>query len=278
MEQILIPILVLGLTGFAFSLLLALLSKKLKVEEDPRAAKILELLPGLNCGACGFSGCRAYAEAVVNGKNVFSGCLPAGDQANKQIAKTLDLTSSISAHKQTAICHCGAKEGEKKASSRYLGPNTCKAAHLIGGAIDCAYGCLGFGDCIEVCPVGAITLKQGLIHVDIEKCGGCEKCVQACPRNLFEIVPIEKGLTFYNIACANKDTALEVKKVCSKGCISCTLCTRVEDSPYRMKDNLSAIDYTKENTQETLEAGKNKCPTKCIVKLDHKPQTIDHRL
>ncbi len=264
MKEIIIPILVLGLSGFAFSLLLALLSKRLKVEEDPQTAKILELLPGLNCGACGFSGCRAFAEAVAKECNVFSGCLPATAEVNKQIAETLGVIGCVSSHTQVVICHCSAKKGEKKASSKYLGPNTCGAANISGGVIDCAYGCLALGDCITACPVGALTIQEQAISVDFEKCTGCGQCIKVCPRDLFELVPIKKNLSVYNVACSNKETSLGVKKVCSKGCISCTLCTRVEDSPYQMKDNLSVIDYGRKDSQKALEEGKGKCPTKCI--------------
>lgn len=263
-KEIIIPILVLGLSGFAFSVLLALLSKKLKVEENPRTAKVLELLPGLNCGACGFSGCRAFAEAVTKECNVFSGCLPAGAEGNKQIAETLGITGCISSHTRVVICHCSAKKGEKKASSKYLGPNTCQAANISGGVIDCAYGCLALNDCITACPAGALTLQEQAIRVDFKKCTGCGKCVKACPRNLLEIVPVKEGLPVYNVACSNKEIALEVKKVCSRGCIGCTLCAKVEDSPYQMKDNLSVIDYGRGKSQKALEKGKNKCPTKCI--------------
>jgi len=264
MSEIIIPILVLGLTGFAFALLLALLSKKLKVEEDPQVAKVLSLLPGLNCGACGFSGCRAFAEAVAGECNVFSGCLPATAEVNKQIAQTLGVIGCISPHTQVVICHCSAEKKEKKASSKYLGPNTCQAANLSGGVIDCAYGCLALDDCLKVCPVGALSLEEGAIHVDFKKCTGCGACLKACPRNLFELVPIKEGLPVYNVACTNNETALGVKKVCSKGCIGCTLCTKVKDSPYQMKDNLSVIDYRRGEDQKVLEAGRDKCPTKCI--------------
>jgi len=265
MKEIIIPIIVLGLTGFVFSIFLALLSKKLKVEENPRVVKILELLPGLNCGACGLSGCRAYAEAAVKECSTFSGCLPAGEDVNKQIADTLGLIGCFSSNTQVVICHCSAKKEEKKTSSKYLGPNTCKSANISGGVIDCAYGCMALGDCISVCPTNALTLKDQSINVDFKKCIGCGKCIEACPRNLFELVPITGNLPVYNIACANKETAMGVKKVCSKGCISCTLCTKIENSPYHMKDNLSVIDYEKPNDQTTLEQGRNKCPTKCIT-------------
>ena len=265
MKEIIIPILVLGLTGFAFSLLLALLSKKLKVEDDPQIAKVLGLLPGLNCGACGFSGCRVFAEAITKECNVFSGCLPAGAEVNKQIAETLGAIGCTSSHTQVVICHCSAKEGEKKASSKYLGPNTCQAANISGGLIDCAYGCLILGDCVTVCPVGALRIQEQAVDVDFKKCTGCGACLKACPRNLFELVPIKEGLPVYNVACSNKETALGVKKVCSKGCVSCTLCTKIEGSPYKMKDNLAVIDYGRGENQKALEEGRNKCPTKCIT-------------
>ncbi len=269
MNKITIAILVLGLMGFFFSLLLALLSKKLKVEEDPQTARVLDLLPGLNCGACGFSGCRAYAETAIKECDVFNGCLPAGTEVNKTIAELLGITGCVSSHKQVAICRCGAKKGEKKASSRYIGPNTCKSAHLTGGVIDCIYGCIGFGDCLEVCPMGAITLLDQCIHIDIEKCTGCGKCLKSCPRNLFEIVPLSetKSIDLYSVACSNTEKALAIKKVCSHGCIGCGICVRVENSPYYLKDNLSLIDYKKTDHPEALEQGKNKCPTKCIIKL-----------
>ena len=268
--------LVLGLTGFLFSLLLALLSKKLKVEDNPRVAKILDLLPGLNCGACGFSGCRAYAKAVIKESNIFNGCLPAGDDINKKVAEFSGVAGHISLHKQAAICLCGAKQNEKKASAKYIGPNTCRSAQLIGGVIDCVYGCIGFGDCIKACPVGAITLIDKCVHIDIKKCTGCGKCLKSCPRNLFKMIPFppkadhpqakNKNINLYNVACNNTEKALAVKKVCSRGCIGCGICVRIENSPYYLKDNLSLVDYKKTDHPEASEEGQNKCPTKCIIK------------
>ena len=116
MKDVYISVLALGLTGLAFSLLLAFLSKKLKVEEDPRLEEILKILPGINCGACGFSGCRPFAEAAVKEKNIFSGCLPGGGEINNQIAKVLGLDKAITKEKVVVICRCCAKEGEKKIS------------------------------------------------------------------------------------------------------------------------------------------------------------------
>ncbi|MBU0693972.1 MAG: 4Fe-4S dicluster domain-containing protein [Candidatus Omnitrophica bacterium] len=268
MKEVQASLLVLGLTGFSFSLLLAFLSKKLKVKEDARIEKILSILPGLNCGACGVSGCRVFAQAVVKEGKIFSGCLPAGEGMNKEIAKALGIETSVVKRKSVAVCRCGADDKEKKVSCLYQGPKTCKAADLIGGAIDCLYGCFGFGDCEAVCPPGAITVAKGKVYVDIEKCIGCGKCLPACPSNLFELLPLAENLdTYYYIACNNREKGVNVKKVCSRGCIACGICTKGENSPFYLKDNLAFIEYKKIVENEPLEEAKNKCPTKCIMKF-----------
>ena len=268
MQEIKLAILVLGSVGFAFAILLAFLSKKLKVEEDPRTEKVLGLLPGLNCGACGFSGCRPFAQAVVKECKIFNGCLPGGVEVNEKIMEALGIVGCISTQKQVAVCRCGAQGGEKKESCQYNGPQTCRAAHLTGGALDCTYGCVSLSDCVRACPTNAMTLVNKKIQIDFEKCTGCGQCSRACPRDLFEIVPLAKGKPIYCVGCSNKEKALAVKKVCQCGCIVCGICTKVANSPYYLKDNLSSIDYTKATDQEPLEEGKNKCPTKCIYKFN----------
>jgi RnfABCDGE-type electron transport complex B subunit len=256
---------VLGLTGFVFAVILAFLSKKLKVEDDPRVAKILSILPGANCGACGFVGCRGFAEAVIKEGKIFSGCIPGGSKVNKDIVKILGLKVEILEDRLVSLCHCGADDKEKKVSFLYEGPKTCKAASVTG-AIDCAYGCLGFGDCVKVCPTNAITLKNKKVSVDIKKCIGCGKCVKACPCNLFELVPFNiSGL--YVVACNNTEKAANVKKVCSRGCIACGICTKVKDSSFYLKDNLSRLGYSKPTNEESLREAQDKCPTKCIFKI-----------
>lgn len=268
MEEIRLAIIVLGSVGFCFAILLSFLSKKLKVKEDLRVAKVLELLPGLNCGACGFSGCRPFAEAVVEKCKIFKGCLPGGKEVNEKIMQALGITGCISTEKQVAVCRCGAEEGQKKIFSQYYGPQTCRAAHITSGALGCAYGCLAFGDCIKTCPGGALKLINKKIQVDLKKCTGCGQCAKICPRNLFEIVSLTKATSLYYIGCNNTEKALNVKKVCDCGCIACGMCARVENSPYKLENNLSFIDYEKATDQEPLEEGKNKCPTKCIYKID----------
>ncbi|MBN3040121.1 MAG: RnfABCDGE type electron transport complex subunit B [Candidatus Omnitrophica bacterium] len=258
----------LGLIGFIFALLLALLSKKLKVESDPKVDQVIEILPGLNCGACGFSGCRPYAEAAVKEKKLYNGCLPGGDMVNSRVSKVIGIDPALFSKNKIVVCRCQADKEQKKISTEYASIPTCRSAHITGGALDCVWGCLGFGDCINVCPVNALSLKDRKITVDFDKCIGCGQCLKVCPRNLFELIPYSKNLNTCYVACSSKDKASAVKKVCSFGCIGCTLCTKPENSPYFMQNNLSCLNYQKAPDLTALKAGKEKCPVKCILEIN----------
>lgn len=266
MRQIAIATLVFGLIGLAFSLLLAFLNRKLRIPENPKVKKILDMLPGLNCGACGFSSCRTYAQAVAEDSEKYQSCRPAGDGANQKISELLGKKKVREKNlKKVLICACIADADEKKVSSDYQGLKSCQAAQITGGALDCFYGCLGFGDCQKICPTGAIAVKEKKVYIDSKKCFFCGRCIKTCPRNLFKIIPIKEDLKKnYYIACQNKDKLREVKDVCSRGCIGCALCTKVTDSPYKMHQNLPRINYSENTNDESLKQGMDRCPTKCI--------------
>ncbi|MCF7870154.1 MAG: RnfABCDGE type electron transport complex subunit B [Candidatus Omnitrophica bacterium] len=264
MSKVISATIIFGLIGLAFSLLLAFLNRKLKVPENPKVKEILNILPGLNCGACGFSSCKAYAQAIVKDPSKIKSCRPGGSQVDEKIAKTLGKKENIEQQKKmVVVCVCGAEAKDKKSTHHYHGLENCQSAHIIGGAIDCVYGCLGFGDCQEVCPADAITIKNKKVYIDQKKCFLCGKCIKACPRNLFKMIPAQ-GLGNYFIACSNKDRLKEVKDACSRGCIACGICTKVEGSPYELVDNLSQINYNEVENKKPLEEGKSRCPTKCI--------------
>lgn len=248
-------------------MILAFLSKKLKVEEDPRLEEVLSVLPHINCGACGFHGCRPFAEAVVKERKIFNGCLPGGKEVNDKIINILGLKDTVvTKTKQVVSCRCGANWDEKMHSAIYNGPPTCRAAHEVGGMIDCVYGCLGLGDCVEVCPVDAISINEKKVHVDVNKCIGCGNCVRVCPRALFQFRPFKNEM--YYVACNNPEKAPYVRSVCSKGCIGCGICAKVNESPFYLKGNLSYLDHTKAVESAPQEEAKTKCPTKCILKID----------
>lgn len=267
MNIVFTTVITLGLAGFGFAVLLAFLSRRLHVEENPRIEEILNVLPGLNCGACGVSGCRAFAQEAVDKNSILNGCLPGGKEVNNAVAKILGVVTLDTTVKVVALCRCGAGENQKKSSFEYIGPPTCRGAHLVGGTIDCRWGCLGLGDCARVCPVGAITIKNKRVHIDLAVCIGCGKCKSVCPRGLFELVSLGDELRVYSVSCSNTDKGPEVRKVCSRGCIGCGICARLPESPYVMSHNLSSVDRTR-GSAAALQEGMNKCPTKCIESID----------
>ncbi len=263
MEIALKGLLAFGAVGFFFSVVLAVLSKKLHVREDPVVGEVTKALPGLNCGACGYSGCHAYAEALAAGNVAPNLCKPGGTETQKRLAAILKVDTAPTCAQQIII-HCGSDSTQKKSSTLYTGPDSCAAAHILGAQIDCKFGCLGFGDCIKVCPVDALRLAEGRIIVDHTKCICCGKCVKTCPRGLIALVDRKENQPAYFVACSNREKGMHTRKVCSRGCIACGMCVRIEGSPFVLNENVSRCDRDKPASQEVLSAAQAKCPTRCI--------------
>ncbi len=263
MIDVLIPILTMGCLGLLFSIGLSIAYQKLKVEEDPRVEKISEILPQANCGACGYSGCRAFAEAVAKGKAETSGCPVGGEEVAQQVAEIMG-TEAGKAERKVARLHC---RGDNKAAQNkgtYLGITTCYAAHIIGGNKQCVYGCLGYGDCVEACPFDAITMEEdGLPVVDEEKCTACGKCVEACPRNLFDLQPVSQNIMVF---CRSLDGGASAKKACKNACISCGICVRACPEAIVLENNLAVIKDYKKIDPEKIQAIE-KCPTNAIGRI-----------
>jgi len=259
---IFISILVLGILGFVFAGLLALAADYFKVEEDPRIATILAILPGANCGACGAGGCRDFADKVVKGEIAVSGCVVGGAEVAKKIAKIMG-EEGFEVHKKIAAVHCGAKKDQRKLKANYSGIKTCQAADIINnGGLACSYGCLGYGDCFCTCPFDAIRMKEGLPVIDPEKCTSCRKCIAACPRKIISLRPYDFPVV---VACSSHDKGAVVRKICPVGCIACLICSMEVPEVFKVVDNLSVMDYSKSgiNCDPAIE----KCPTKCILKV-----------
>jgi Na+-translocating ferredoxin:NAD+ oxidoreductase RNF subunit RnfB len=257
--EILIPILTLGILGLIFGIGLALASKKLAVQVDPRLEKIHGLLPGSNCGACGGAGCFGFAEALLSGKMEASACRVSAEQVKEQIARLLGkkLEKEV---KKIATLHCF---GGSRVKERFLyqGIKDCLSANLVlGGQKECVFGCLGFGTCVEVCPFDAIKMSEdGLPLVDKNKCRACGKCVLICPKKLFTLIPVTHDVY---IACSSYDLGKDTHLVCSVGCIACRKCEQVCPSDaIHVVDNLAVIDYQKcTSCGECVKI----CPTKTI--------------
>jgi len=259
----LVPIITMGLIAFALSVGLVLAYRKLRVEVDPRLEEIAAALPQANCGACGFAGCQALAEALVAGKAETNACPVGGNEVARRLAAILGKESS-EVIKKVARLHCRGTHEAAPARSQYTGPATCLAAHILGGHKLCTYGCLHFGDCVRSCPFDAMRLSDdGLPVIDEQKCTGCGKCVEACPRGLLELHPIERNIFVF---CRSKDRPAVARRVCKNACIACNICVRACPEAIIMESNLAKITDWKKIPAEKI-AAIEKCPTGAIGRL-----------
>lgn len=249
-----------GGIGLVSAVALAIAEKYLSVPEDTRVGKVTELLPGINCGGCGFAGCADYARAIVLHGAEGNLCAPGGATCANAIAAFLGKAAA-SLERRTALVLCCGDDTETTRRAAYNGINDCAAAQATaGGDKGCTYGCLGYGTCGRVCPVNAITIQKGLAKVDKNICIACGRCVTACPRKLIKLVPAAASI---HVLCNSKDKGPALKKVCGTGCIACRMCTKLSDGAITMDGFLAVVDYSKPLTnEETI----TKCPTHCIRK------------
>ena len=257
--DILSAILVVGIVGLGFGLLLAVAAIIFKVEVDERIEKIEEVLPGANCGACGFAGCSAYAAAVVNDGAAVNLCGVGGGNVAQQIGGIMGTAVSKGVP-MVARVHCGGTCENAKDKFEYYGVETCEAAaKFAGGQKACSEGCLGFGSCVSACVFDAIRVEDGVASVDEEKCTACGACVKACPKKIIELLPRDNK-TY--VKCSNHKTGKEVNAVCKVGCIACKICEKnCEPEAISVDNNLAVIDYKKcQSCGVCIE----KCPKKVI--------------
>jgi electron transport complex protein RnfB len=265
MTQILIPVFLLGGLTLIFGAFLVFSAEKFKIKKDERVEEIEEILPGIDCGACGAPGCAAFAQGVVEGKYGVNGCKAGGQEVANKISEILGVKKEDTRKKEVAVIRCLGDNETAERIAEYGGIPTCEALHLIGGDKGCQYGCLGLGDCVEACPFDAIEMgEKGLPYVIEENCTACGLCVEACPRGLFEIIPKDQDIY---LACSSYDDARTVKKVCSRGCIGCSLCTRVtEDEIIKMDGTLAEVQWKKIKDNKMLEPAIEKCPTNSFIR------------
>ncbi|MDL2298344.1 RnfABCDGE type electron transport complex subunit B [Synergistaceae bacterium OttesenSCG-928-D05] len=261
MTGMIYPAIIMGGLGLIFGALLAYASKAFYVEVDPRQIQVRTVLPGANCGGCGYAGCDGYAEAVVAGEAPITSCAAGGSVLVERLSEILGVEASGDEPK-VAFLKCQGSPEKTVKDSVYYGFADCRQAAVVPGKGPnaCRFGCLGLGTCARVCVFGAMSIRDGLAVVDIEKCVGCGTCVAQCPREVLSLVPRK---TKVQVACSSPLRGPDVKKACSVGCIGCTMCVRsCPVQAIEMKGALAEI-----HVEKCINCGVcvSKCPTKCII-------------
>ncbi len=260
---IIIPVAILAVTAVISAVLLTLASHFFGVKENEKFAPIRDALPGANCGACGYSGCDAYAKALAEGQSTsVSLCVPGGKNSADAIAEILGVKKEKVAERVAYVACRGTSDAVSRKYD-YQGHLTCRSANMdYSGDKFCAYACLGYGDCADVCPVNAIHILDGVATVDPQTCIGCGICVRTCPNNIIRLIDKDTRVA---VSCSNRDKGALTRKYCTNGCIGCGKCARTcPEGAITVSENLARINYDK-----CISCGECAavCPTHCIKKL-----------
>lgn len=263
MSPIVIAVLVVGGLGLLLGLFLGVAGIAFKVEVDEREEKILEVLPGNNCGGCGYPGCSGLASAIVKGEAPVNGCPVGGASVGSKVAAIMGVDAAEST-RLTAFVKCQGDCDKTTRLYEYSGVEDCAFSKFVpaGGAKSCSFGCLGFGNCVKACQFGAIKVENGIARVNRELCKACGKCVSACPKNLIELIPYDSKIV---VSCSSKDKGPVAMKKCTTACIGCGLCVKnCPSAAITVTDTLAHIDQSKCTGCGTC---KEKCPKKAIIEI-----------
>ncbi len=259
--------------GLVFGIALGGAAERFKVASNPVVDRVRDRLPSANCGACGYAGCTAYAEAVVERADVPSNlCIPGGASVAQAVAE-LTGKAAGAVQDRIVVMTCHGTSAFAKNEAEYAGIPTCAAAALVfGGPRACKNGCLGLADCVRACPFDALKIGEGgIAQVIPEKCTGCGVCVTVCPKDLFRLYPRSRRI---ELACKAVDKASIVRATCMVGCTTC----RVSKCPATARSNGDGrtilIDHVKclAYGPSCNEACVDICPTNVLHRIGQSPR------
>ncbi len=261
MNGVLLAVILIGGVGLFVGLFLGVAAIKFHVDVDEKEVAVLEALPGNNCGGCGFPGCSGLAAAIAKGEAPVNQCPVGGEPVAKNIASIMGVEAGES-KRMVAFVACQGDCDKAKVDYEYSGVEDCGMMAFVpnGGPKSCNYGCLGYGNCVKVCPFDAIHVVNGVAVVDKEQCKACGKCVAACPKKLISLIPYDAK---YAVACSSNDKGPVAMKKCESACIGCSLCVKnCQNDAVTVTDFNATIDQDK-----CIGCGAcaQKCPKKAIV-------------
>jgi len=140
--NILVAFIVLAVLGGILGVGLSIASKKLAVVKDQRLEQLEAMMPGANCGGCGFAGCAAYAEAVFKGIAQPGLCSPGGQSLTDRMSAVMGVKAAT-VEKMVAYVFCKGSCSKTTRDFEYMGLEDCNAASILfKGEGSCKYGCL----------------------------------------------------------------------------------------------------------------------------------------
>lgn len=242
MNPILFAVVLVSGIGLALGIGLTVASALLSVPVSEKTVRLREALPGANCGACGFSGCDGYAEALSNGEAAPNLCAPGGAATAAVLSEICGVDAVF--EKREAFVHCGGDCERCGSKLNYKGLESCAAAAMLfSGPRNCSFGCIGFGDCVKACEYDAITVSDGLARISPLLCTGCGKCAAVCPRGIIEVLPAERGAA---VRCSSTEKGAAANRACTVSCIGCRMCEKkCPQKAIRVEDNLARVDLEK---------------------------------
>ena len=258
---ILLATAVVGAVGLFVGLFLGVAGIKFKVEVDEKEEAVLGVLPGNNCGGCGYAGCSGLAAAIAKGQAPVNACPVGGEKVGTQIARIMGVEAGDSV-RQVAFVRCQGDRERTRMDYEYSGIEDCRMLAFVpnGGPKSCNSGCLGYGTCVKACPFDAIHIVNGVAKVDKQKCKACGKCVAICPKHLISLIPADAREV---VACSSTDKGPVTMKACTTGCIGCSLCVKACPADAVRVENFHAvIDHEK---CVACGACMEKCPKKAII-------------